>query len=135
MLAGSRVIVVVPAFREEDRVGHVVTTMPAFVDAISDVYVRLNRAHPFPEGNGRSTQTLMAQLAKEAGHELDFGRVHKDEWNRAAALAVGLTHRMEPGLKAPPDMQPIRQVFDKITDPAREQDRAQDRTRDRGPER
>ncbi len=108
---------------------------PAFVEAMSDVYVRLNRAHPFPEGNGRSTQTLMVQLAKEAGHELDFGRVHKDEWNRAAALAVGLTHRMEPGMKSPPDMQPIRQVFDKITDPAREQDRVPDRTRDRGPER
>lgn len=108
---------------------------PAFVEAMADVYVRLNRAHPFPEGNGRSTQTLLSQLAKEAGHELDFGRVHKDEWNRAAALAVGLAHRMEPGLKAPPDMQPIRQVFGKITDPVREQDRAQDRTRDRGPER
>lgn len=104
---------------------------PAFVEAISDVYVRLNHAHPFPEGNGRTTQTLLVQLANEAGRELDFGRVNKDEWNRAAALAVGLTHRIEPGLKTPPDKQPIRQVFDKITDPAREQDH----TKNRGPER
>ena len=52
-------------------------------------------------------------------------------YRSAAVLAVGLPPRMEPGIKTPPDMQPIRQVFDKITDPAREQDRAQDR----GPER
>ena len=34
MLAGSRVVVVVPAFREEAHVAGVVATMPAFVDAI-----------------------------------------------------------------------------------------------------
>ncbi len=34
MLSGSRVVVVVPAFREEAHVAGVVATMPAFVDAI-----------------------------------------------------------------------------------------------------
>ena len=34
MLAGSRVVVVVPAFQEEERVGSVVATMPPFVDSI-----------------------------------------------------------------------------------------------------
>lgn len=34
MLDGSRVVVVVPAFREEAHVGRVVATMPAFVDRI-----------------------------------------------------------------------------------------------------
>lgn len=34
MLAGSRVVVVVPAFREEAHVAGVVATMPAFVDSI-----------------------------------------------------------------------------------------------------
>lgn len=34
MLGASRVVVVVPAFREELHVGTVVSTMPAFVDAI-----------------------------------------------------------------------------------------------------
>jgi glycosyltransferase involved in cell wall biosynthesis len=34
LLAGSRVVVVVPAFREEAHVAGVVATMPAFVDAI-----------------------------------------------------------------------------------------------------
>ena len=34
MLEGSRVVVVVPAFREEAHVAGVVATMPPFVDAI-----------------------------------------------------------------------------------------------------
>jgi glycosyltransferase involved in cell wall biosynthesis len=34
MLAGSRVVVVVPALQEEERIAEVITTMPSFVDAI-----------------------------------------------------------------------------------------------------
>jgi glycosyltransferase involved in cell wall biosynthesis len=34
MLAGARVVVIVPCFDEEDRVGRVVETMPGFVDRI-----------------------------------------------------------------------------------------------------
>ncbi|MEO6577056.1 MAG: glycosyltransferase, partial [Polyangiaceae bacterium] len=34
MLEGARVIVVVPAFEEAERIGRVVTSLPAFVDRI-----------------------------------------------------------------------------------------------------
>ena len=90
---------------------------PAFVEALTDVYVRLNFAHPFPEGNGRTTRVLLNQIAAVAGHKLDFERVPKEEWNRAAALSVGLTHRIEPGMKQPASLRLVKQVFDKITDP------------------
>lgn len=55
-----------------------------FVERISHYYVELNKIHPFPEGNGRSTQMFFAQLARDAGYRLDFGKIDKTRWNLAA---------------------------------------------------
>jgi cell filamentation protein len=55
-----------------------------FVERLSHYYVELNKVHPFPEGNGRATQLFLAQLAREAGYRLDFGKIDKAKWNLAA---------------------------------------------------
>jgi cell filamentation protein len=105
---------------------------PEFVAALTEVYVKVNFAHPFPEGNGRATQSMLSQLAKAAGHELDFSRAPRDEWNRAAAVSLGLTHRVEPSMKQAADLLPIRRVFEKITDPSLETERSPGKARDSG---
>ena len=48
-----------------------------FTAGITKVYVMANHTHPFPEGNGRSTQTLLSQLSREAGYELRFSNIDK----------------------------------------------------------
>jgi len=53
-----------------------------FIDEFSKVYSDLNKAHPFREGNGRTLQLLMQDLAKEAGYSVDYKMVSKDDWNR-----------------------------------------------------
>lgn len=55
-----------------------------FVERLSHYYIELNKIHPFPEGNGRSTQLFLAQLARDAGYRLDFGKIDKVKWNLAA---------------------------------------------------
>ena len=64
-----------------------------------------NHIHPFPEGNGRSTQTLLSQLAREAGYELRFANIDKRSWVR------------EPLLTRPADAKPIRAAFKAIVVP------------------
>lgn len=55
-----------------------------FVERLTQYYVGLNKVHPFREGNGRSTQEFISQLAKEAGYVIDYGKVDKSRWNLAA---------------------------------------------------
>lgn len=71
---------------------------------MAQIYARLNDLHPFREGNGRATRELMSQLAKESGRSLDFDRVNKPDWDRAAKLA------------SRGDIDPVREVFLRITD-------------------
>ena len=85
-----------------------------FVDGITSVYVKINYMHPFPEGNGRTTQVLLSQLAKEAGHELDFNKVEKQTWNSAAARSAPQQHYREPGFSRAGDPAQIRAVFERI---------------------
>lgn len=50
-------------------------------DQIIAKYVEMNIAHPFPEGNGRSTRIwLDAMLRKELGVVIDWSRVDKDDY-------------------------------------------------------
>jgi len=57
------------------------------VDALVDIFVDANHIHPFPEGNGRSLQVFMCQLAREQGVALDYGKTNDREWNRASAVS------------------------------------------------
>ena len=47
-----------------------------------------NHTHPFPEGNGRNTQTLLSQLARDAGYELRFANIDKRSWDMAVARSM-----------------------------------------------
>jgi cell filamentation protein len=52
-----------------------------FTASLAWLYVELDYAHPFSDGNSRTLRTFTRQLAKESGYELD--------WNRFAASKVG----------------------------------------------
>lgn len=50
-------------------------------DEIIEKYVEMNIAHPFREGNGRSTRIwLDLMLKKEIGLVIDWSRVDKDDY-------------------------------------------------------
>ena len=50
-------------------------------DEIIEKYVEMNIAHPFREGNGRSTRIwLDSMLKKEIGRVIDWSRVDKDDY-------------------------------------------------------
>lgn len=103
-----------------------------FVPAISNVYASWNYIHPFPEGNGRATQLFIAQLSKDAGHEIDYTHVKPERWNAAASASMEKTHMREPGLKLPADMGQVRRVFEDIV-MVRDQDRGTSRAAESHP--
>ena len=88
-----------------------------FVVGITKVYVMANHTHPYPEGNGRSTQTLLSQLAREAGHELRFSNIDKRSWNMAAARSMPQVNAREPLLTLPADAKLIHAAFKAIVVP------------------
>jgi cell filamentation protein len=90
---------------------------PVFANKLAMIYVKFNYMHPFPEGNGRSTQTLLSQLARNAGHHLQFDKVSALAWNTAAARSAPQTNVREPRLKRPQDTALIYRVFQEITAP------------------
>lgn len=55
-----------------------------FVERLAHHFADLNAIHPFREGNGRTLQTFLEQLAGEAGYTLDFSKVERGAWNAAA---------------------------------------------------
>ena len=91
----------------------------AFAQKLSLAYVKLNYMHPFPEGNGRSTQTFLSQLASGAGYRLDFDKVSPGDWNKAAARSMPQVNLHEPAFKRPEDPSFIHRVFRQIASPYR----------------
>ncbi|WP_280426815.1 Fic/DOC family protein [Nocardia carnea] len=57
-----------------------------FVDRTSHSFLLLNWAHPFREGNGRTTRLFMQRQVEHSPYTLDYSRVHPDEWNTAFKL-------------------------------------------------
>lgn len=101
-----------------------------FTDRLTNIYIKLNCMHPFPEGNGRATQTFLTQLSRDAGYDLDFSRVSSSEWNHAAARSMPQRNIKEPALWRPPNNQPIRNAFEQVvTGPERVKNKPEDRTR------
>ena len=88
-----------------------------FTAGITKVYVMANHTHPFPEGNGRSTQALLSQLAREAGYELRFVNIDKRSWNVAAARSMPQVNAREPLLTRPADAKLIHAAFKTIVAP------------------
>jgi cell filamentation protein len=92
-------------------------TQHDFTLAIANVFCALNYIHPFPDGNGRSAKAYLRQLANQAGYILNFDKAGKRDWNVASSYSMGLTNRSDRNLQAPPDVQPIQRIFEKIVAP------------------
>lgn len=59
-----------------------------FVEGLAVCFSHLNALHPFREGNGRAIKLFLSELSKEAGYDLDFKKIEREEWNQASAEAV-----------------------------------------------
>jgi fido (protein-threonine AMPylation protein) len=88
----------------------------AFVERVTEVYAAWNAAHPFPEGNGRALNTMLTQLAREAGHEIAFRRIPGDLWLDAAEKSLPRIKIDDPHQQRAADLQEIREIFEYITD-------------------
>lgn len=98
-----------------------------FTEKLLDTHVKWNYAHPFPEGNGRATQTMMRQLAWEAGFYLDYTGLNKNEWANANAFALPHVRLYERGAVAidrQPDRTLLASMFEKIVRPREDVDPA-----------
>ncbi len=94
------------------------------VKGLTAVFSKMNYMHPFPEGNGRTTQVMMKLLARDAGYELDFSKVSRHEWNAASSRTMPQNNIKEPGHVRRPDFQPMVDVFNKIASPSINRDKA-----------
>lgn len=54
-------------------------TRETFIHKIVWLASELNALHPFRDGNGRAIRVFLVLLAANAGYELDYSRVDKDE--------------------------------------------------------
>ena len=87
------------------------------VEALAGIFVDANHIHLFPEGNGRTLQVFMRQLAREQGVELDYSKTNAREWNHASAVSGvhGTPYKDAEGydrLRQPPrNPAPITQIF------------------------
>lgn len=64
------------------------TTPEQFAEKAASLYSDINYLHPFREGNGRSTREFFRQLAQNAGHELKWSQVPKEEYMNAVIQAT-----------------------------------------------
>jgi cell filamentation protein len=79
-----------------------------FAARAADIMIEINGAHPFREGNGRTQRAFVRELAKQAGHDLDFSAVTRERMNKASIAGN------EQG-----DSTMMRRMFGEITNPAR----------------
>lgn len=70
-----------PVMYLKSSLEHIDTMPQTTFDEIIEKYVEMNVAHPFREGNGRSTRIwLDAMLKKELGQVIDWSRVEKQDY-------------------------------------------------------
>lgn len=70
-----------PLMYLEAALKHIDAMPQTTFDEIIEKYVEMNVAHPFREGNGRSTRIwLDCILKKETGNVVDWSRVDKDDY-------------------------------------------------------
>ncbi|TVX85584.1 Fic/DOC family protein [Paenibacillus agilis] len=72
-------------------------------------YTEINYMHPFREGNGRTTREFFGQLAKEAGYELNWQEVPKEEYFQAVKQTDNPTNR-----------EALVKVFEKCLSPVKD---------------
>jgi cell filamentation protein len=73
-LLGARIPVALNQVADDIRNAGYLRGLPQeeFAVRAADVMSEINGIHPFREGNGRTQRTFMRELAKQAGHDLDF---------------------------------------------------------------
>ena len=69
--------------------------------AVADAYSDINVIHPFREGNGRSQRILFEHLIMNAGFEISWWNIEKDEWLFANIAAYNCV------------LEPMEKVFKK----------------------
>ena len=86
------------------------------IDALVDIFSEANHIHPFPEGNGRSLQVFIQQLAKTQSINLDFSKIDSQEWNNASSLSGihGRLFEKRDLIQYQTDKEPIRKIFHDI---------------------
>ena len=104
-------------------------TQKDFTTALAATYVTLNYLHPFPEGNGRSTLTMLAQLAREAEYTLDYTKISPQAWNWAASRSSPQRLIEDPTVARSGDPTWIHEVFRYIVEPLHERLRSRDQER------
>ena len=90
-----------------------------FIEELLPVYSQLNYAHPFEEGNGRTLQAMMKQLANDAGYQLNFDKLDKTQWAIACAKASphNLIHESIVRIPANPNSRLLQQQLEKALAP------------------
>ena len=58
-----------------------------FIATASTVFAYVNQAHPFREGNGRTSKVFMAHVAEQSPYRFDFARVSPEQWNGGSAMS------------------------------------------------
>ncbi|EJF86813.1 BID domain-containing T4SS effector [Candidatus Bartonella washoeensis] len=81
-------------------------TREEFTHEAAEIFASLNYMHPFREGNGRTQRVFLENLAKAAGHKLEFSLVTKERMLLASVAAI------ENG-----DLEPMRHLFEDISNP------------------
>jgi cell filamentation protein len=79
-----------------------------FARAGADVIIQINGIHAFREGNGRTQRVFMEELARKAGHTLEFSVVSQE---RMIEASIAANERDDPSL--------MRRLFDEISNPHR----------------
>lgn len=64
-------------------------------EQLTDILIKANYIHPFPEGNGRALQVFMTLLAREQNITMNYGKADPEMWNQANALSVPHFRRFE----------------------------------------
>ncbi len=77
----------------------------AFAAAAARAFVYLNHAHPFREGNGRTSKVFMAHVAERSAFRLRFHTIDPQTWNTASRLSAPADPYGEP------DPRPLVPVF------------------------
>lgn len=56
-----------------------------FAERTAEIFSYVNHAHPFREGNGRTSKVFMEHIAEKSPFTLEFERVPEEVWNLASA--------------------------------------------------
>jgi len=59
-----------------------------FADASAAVFARVNKAHPFREGNGRTSRVFMDHISELSCFRFNWSHINNiDEWNRCSDIS------------------------------------------------